>query len=328
MSYTRFEDIPNFSAGAVEAAKAFLKPEFYNDDILTSPMVVRSAAFDALAQSGAAYTSVPFLNPLDASIEENVASPDESIMADVHGITGGNQKAHLNFKDQVWGANRLLSTLRGVDLMAEIAARDERYKIERRKVRVATILTALSVTAGADYTIDGGTEVASADLLIDGKGLYGDAAGKARTAVMHSTQYRYLQKAQLGFVAPADSNTLFGTIHGLDIVVSDNMPVTLIAIVAGEAFSYGRANLGKYAMSYESSERAARGWGTDILVSREQDILHPQGFEFVGTLDPKNASPTIAELKNGNDWALFAGINKKQVPFRFIKVAATPTTGS
>ena len=181
MVYTRFEDIPNFSAGAVEAAKAFVKPEYFNDDLLLSPMVNRSARFDALAQAGSADISVPFLNPLDATIEENVASPDESIMADIHGITGGNQRAKLNYHDQVWGANRLLSTLRQIDVMGEIAVKDERYWIERRKVRVATILNALSTTAGSTYTINGGTEVASVDLLIDAKGLYGDAQARVRT---------------------------------------------------------------------------------------------------------------------------------------------------
>lgn len=327
MAYTRFEDIPSFSTAAVQAAKAFINPEFYNDDILTSPIVTQSATFNALAQAGSAEISVPFLNPLDASIEENVASPDESILADIHGITGGSQSARLNYKDQVWGANRLLSTLRGVDIMGEIAARDERYWKERRKTHLVTVLSAIATTAGAGYTVNGGTEVASVDLLIDGKGMFGDAQAKATTVVMHSTQQRYLSKGQLGFESPADTNTEFGRVHGMKIVVSDSMPVTLMAIVADEAFSYGEANLASYAMRYEASERAARGWGTDILVSRKQYILHPQGFRFVGVVDPKNASPTIAEMSNGNDWELIAGINPKQVPFRFVKVAAAPTTG-
>jgi hypothetical protein len=324
VAYTRFEDIPNFSAAAVQAAKGFIDPTFYNDDILTSPIITQSATFDAIAQAGSPETSVPFLNPLDASIEENVASPDESILAEIHGITGGSQSARLNYKDQVWGSNPLLTTHRGIDVMAEIAARDERYWVERRKTHLVTVLSAIATTAGANFTVNGGTNVASVDLLIDGKGMFGDAQAKATTVVMHSTQQRYLSKGQLGFVAPADSNTLFGTVHGMNIVVSDSMPVGLIAIVAEEAFSYGEANLGSYAMRYEASERAARGWGTDILVSRKQYILHPQGFRFVGAVDPKNASPTIAEMNNGNDWELLAGINPKQVPFRFVKVAATP----
>ena len=327
-TYTRFEDIPNFSAAAVQAAKAFIEPSYYNDDILTAPLINRSAFFDGLASGSSPETSVPFLNPLDASIEENVASPDESIMAEIHGITGGSQSARINYKDQVWGANRLLTTLRGVDIMAEIAARDERYWIERRKTHLVTVLSAIATTAGAKFTVNGGTNVASVDLLIDGKGLFGDAQAKATTVVMHSTQQRYLAKGNLGFVAPVDSNTLFGTVHGMTIVVSDSMPVGLIAIVADNAFSYGEANLGTYAMRYEANERAARGWGTDILVSRKQYVLHPQGFRFVGLIDPKNASPTIAEMNNGNDWELLAGINDKQVPFRFVKVAAAPTTGA
>lgn len=326
MAYTRFEDIPNFSASAVNAASAFLSPEFYNDDILKSPIVVQSAYFDGLAQAGSADISVPFMNPLDTSIEENVASPDESIMAEIHGITGGNQKAKTHYKDQVWGANRLLTTLRGKDIMAEIAARRERYFIERRKIHLVTNLSALAVTAGAAFTVDGGSEVASVDLIIDGVGLFGDASGKARAVVMHSTQQRFLQKGQLGFESPADTNTLFGRVHGLEIIVSDSMPVGLMAIVAAEAFSYGKANLGTYALRYQSEERAARGWGTDELIAREQYLLHPQGFNFVGAVAANNASPTIDEMKNGNDWELVAGINPKQVPLRFIKVAATKTT--
>lgn len=325
MVYTRYEDIPGFSAAAVQAASAFLSPEIYNDDILTGRLVVQSPTFNALAQAGSADISVPFLNPLDATIEENVASLDESIMADIHGITGGNQRAKLNYKDQVWGASRIISTLKGVDLISEIAARKERYFVERRKKHLVTVISALSVTAGSAYTVDGGTSMASVDLLIDAKGMYGDAASKAKTVYMHGTQYRALQKAQLNeFESPADTNTLFGRAHGLDIIVSDDMPVGLMAVVADEAFSYGEADLGSYAVRYQSEERAADGWGTDIIVARKQYILHPQGFDFVGVVDPKNASPTIDEMKNGNDWALVAGINPKQVPIRFVKVAATP----
>lgn len=324
MSYTRFEDIPGFSAAAVQAAKGFIDPTYFNDDVLQSPIIVQSPTFTALAQAGSADISVPFLNPLDATIEENVASPDETIMAEIHGITGGNQRAKTNYKDQVWGANRLLSTLRGIDVMGEIAARDARYWKERLKVHLMTVASAISVTAGADYTVNGGTNVASVDLLIDGKSLFGDAQDKARAVLMHSTQQRYLKKAQLGFESPADTNTAFGTIDGMTIIVSDSCPKGLMVIVADEAFSYGEANLGDKAMRYQSEERAARGWGTDILVSRKQYILHPQGFEFVGTVDPSNASPTIAEMSNGNDWKLLAGINPKQVPFRFVKVATVP----
>jgi hypothetical protein len=148
VAYTLYSDIPNFSAAAVNAAAAFIDREFYNDDILTSPVVVRSARFDALAQAGSADISVPFLNPLDAAIEENTANLDPSVMAAIHGITGGTQKAKLNYKDQVFGSDRITSTLRGIDVMPQIASRLERYWIERRKKHVTTILSALALTVG------------------------------------------------------------------------------------------------------------------------------------------------------------------------------------
>lgn len=325
MAYTLYSDIPNFSAAAVNAAAAFIDREFYNDDILTSPVVVRSARFDALAQAGSADISVPFLNPLDAAIEENTANLDPSVMAAIHGITGGTQKAKLNYKDQVFGSDRITSTLRGIDVMPQIASRLERYWIERRKKHVTTILSALALTAGGAYTVDGGTDVASYDLMIDGKALFGDASEKAVACVMHSTQKTFLEKAQLGYLPPAATNTVFGTIHGMTIIVSDNMPVGLVAILGAECFSYGEADLGDKALRYGAEERAGDGWGADYLVTRKQFIMHPQGFEFVGAVTAGKASPTLDDMKNGNDWKLLDGINPKQVPFRFVKVASTKT---
>ena len=328
MAYTLFSDIPNFSAAAVRAAGAFLTPEFYNDDILQSPIIVRSARFDELAQAGSSDISVPFLSPLDETIEENTANLDPSVIADIHGITGGNQRAKLNYKDQVFGSSRIASTLRGIDIMPQIAGRVARYKIQRQKVHLTTVVSALAVTSGADFTVDASSDVASYDVIIDGKAMFGDASGKAVAVLMHSTQKTFLEKAQLGFLPPAATNTLFGTIHGLTIIVSDSMPVGLMVVLGAEAFSYGEAQLGEQALEYGKEPRASDGWGADYLVGRWQYILHPQGYEFVGSVTAGKASPTLDDMKNGNDWKLLDGINKKQVPFRFIKVGTTPKTTS
>lgn len=326
MAYTRFVDIPNFSAGAVaNAASAItlLDPTFYNDDILNSSIVARSARFDALASVGSQKITVPFLNPLDAEVEENVASPDESIMAGVNGMSGGTQDAITHFRDQSWASGRMIPTLKGVDPMMEVARKVERYKIERRKKHLATNLTAIAITAGSPYTADGLTEVLNSKLILKGLQTFGDAKGKVKTAVMHSIQHFYLQEAALGYKPASETDTGFAQIHGINIVVTDTMPVTLVALVADDAFAYGAADLGDQTLELAAIPRGSRGWGNDEITARWQYILHPMGFNFVGAVDASNASPTNAEMANGNDWAL-AVSNRKAVPFGFIKVAATP----
>lgn len=315
---TQFADVPNFSAARINALS--FDPSFNNDAVLNSPLVVRSAELDALATSGAAVTSVPYWNPLDA-IEPNVASHDESKMAPIHGIGGGVQIARLHLRDEVLGANRVTSTLRQTDVMGQIASRLERYWIDTRRAHVAAILTGISKAAGADHTHDA-AGVLTLKAILAGLQKAGDAKGKFKTIVMNSLQEYYLQDAQIGYKPSAETNTNFSTIGGLNIVVSDDMPTTMVALVADRGFGFGEGNLSpNKALAYQSEERAANGWGVDELISRRQYILHPQGFSFVG--DVAEAAPTNAEQSNGNDWQLVS-TNKKALPFKFIKVTETP----
>lgn len=327
MAYTRFDQIPNFSTAAVTASALSLDPTYNNDSLLGSALVTRSARLDALANAASETITVPFLNPLDATIESNVASKDESIRANVNGIKGGTQSAITHFRDQVWGANRLLSGLKGVDIMSEIAAKDERYWIDERKKMLAIMLKAISIVSPANMTADASGNVANLKALLQGKQTFGDAKSKVKNVVMSSLQHYYIQESQIGYEQPSQTDTEFGRIAGMNIVVSDDMPDDLLALVADGGFVYGEASqMSSPRISYQSDELLARGWGVDALVSRRQFIFTPQGYKFVGTYDSQNASPTFDEMKNGNDWELVTGIPRKALPFGFVKVAITPTT--
>lgn len=318
MAYTLYSDVPNFSAARINALS--FDPSFNNDAILNSPMVVRSAELDALASTGAAVTSVPFWNPL-AAIEPNVASFVESEMAPVNGISGGVQIARLHLRDSVFGANRVISTLQSTNVMGQIASEIERYWIDTRKAHLVSILTGIQKTAGTAHTHDAAA-VLSLKGILAALQKKGDAKGKFKTIVMNSVQHYYLQDAQIGFKPSAETNTGFDQIGGLNIVVADEMPATMCAIVADKAFGFGEGALSpNKALAYQSEERAANGWGVDELITRRQYLLHPQGFSFAGAV--VKASPTNAEQMDAVDWTL-TSTNVKALPFTFLKVLAVP----
>lgn len=317
-TYTLYSEVPNFSAARINAMS--FDPSFNNDVIFNSPMVVRSAELDARASTGAAITTVPYWNPLDA-IEPNVASFNENDMAPVHGIGGGEQTARIHLRAEVLGANRVISTLRQTNVMGQIAASIERYWIDTRKAHLGAILTGISIAAGPKNTHNA-ADVLSLKVILAALQKAGDAKGRYKTIVMNSLQEYYLQDAQIGYRASAETNTNFATIGGLNIVVSDDMPTTMVALVADKAFGFGEGALSpNKALAYQSEERAANAWGVDELITRRQYLLHPQGFSFVGEV--AKAAPTNAEQSNGVDWALNTD-NPKALPFKFIKVTETP----
>jgi len=165
-----------------------------------------------------------------------------------------------------------------------------------------------------------------ADAVIDALATLGDAAAQIKAIGIHSVVYTTLQKLNLiAFIPDARGEVNIPTYLGLRVVVDDALPVVPAAtngfvytsILFGQgAFGYGTAP----ALSPSELERnqsAGNGGGQDILHSRFNEIVHPQGFAFLSTAITQGISATRTQLAAANQWDRVYS-DRKNIPLAFL----------
>jgi len=315
-------------------------------DFIQSGIAVASPAFQDLANGAGRITTMPFWNPLDASIEPNYSNDVYTDIAEPQKVNTGEMVARISDLNEGWNSPDLVTQLSGRDPLKMVAQTVDTYWQEQFQRRA--IATAIGVyndnvaanagdmvvdisAAGAPGTVTDANRISS-DVFIRAAFTMGDRYKNIGAVAMHSVVLQKLvSEDQIVYTRPSGGLLDVPTYLGKRVIVDDGMPIVggngttvafkylVIAFAAG-AFGYGRGQA-KVPQEFQRAADRANGGGTETLWIRKRWIIHPFGYSFNSTvITGPGLSPTWADLKDATNWTRIA--SRKNVPMAFMVVNA------
>ena len=305
---------------------------------VNSGVMMRDPEVDAfLTNNRGGKTFAPrYLGPL-ADDEPNISSDDPSEKSTPKKITGGKNKAVRQSLNQSWSSMDLTNTYLGLDITTAITNQiGDYWNTQENKRLLASlkgIIAADLATGSPVMTVDvtgktGADALFNAEAFIDAQTTMGDMASSLTAVAVHSTVYATMKKLNLiDFIPASEGRVEIPTYQGLTVIQDDAM--TYVPAVTGDSpspakyytylFGRGAVALGvgtpKTPFAIHRDEAAGNGGGEEIVHSRLEWIIHPQGFSF-----GLEETPTLAQLETASNWT-------RQYERKRIALAALITQG-
>lgn len=278
-----------------------------------SGIVAPVSDLDKFIADGGNTVNLPFWN--DLSGNSQIVSATGSALT-VAAIDSGQDKAVVCARGGAWGTNELAAQLSGddpagviADLVAEWWARDYQDTL-------IAILTGIFESLGDESTAvnildiseeSGSAGIIDSDQLMDAQQLLGDSKNKLTAISMHSAVENLLAKQDvIDFIQPSDGSPRVPMYQDKRVIVDDSHPANTVSGVTGTVYdtylfgpgAIGFAN-GTSKLTETEIDRVALQ-GEDILINRQNFILHPRGIAWDGTAI--GGGPTNAEFETGTNW--------------------------
>jgi hypothetical protein len=319
-----FQDLPSVNSPE--------KTAFY-----TSGIVARNALFDSIATAAGKTAELPFWKDIDETVAPNLSTDAPGTVAVPAKVVQGEQICRKAFLNKGMSASDLASELAmGPRAMEQIRARIDTYwtrQWQRRLIATTNGLYADNVASGSSDMIvnvaveSTGSQTASTkfnrDSFTDAVYTMGDAADALRAIAVHSAVMKQMVKNDdIVYIPDSMGQLTIPTYMGLRVIVDDGMTVTAgstsgfkyTSVLFGEgAFGYGDG-APIYPVEVERQEAQGNGAGVETLWTRKTWILHPFGYQNVGT--PASFSFTPAELAAATTWDRV--IERKNIPLGFL----------
>jgi hypothetical protein len=313
--------------------------------LVQSGALARDALMDQLLAGGGLTFNVPSFRDLDNDAD-NVSTDDvaDIIAADFNAgtpnprldstplkIETSQEIAVRLSRNNSWSSADLAAALAGADPMDAIAARVAYYWT--RRLQAAFIATWNGVIAdnvandAGDYQndisgaafIDGVTNF-SAEAFLDAAVTMGDSMEDLTMVMVHSIVYNRMQKNNLiDFIPDARGEIQIPTFLGREVIVDDGLP-NAAGVFDTWLFGSGASRLGvgspKVGTEVHREPLAGNGGGQEILTSRTEWSIHPQGHAYTGTAPnggPGNGAGAN-DLQNAASWDR-AFSERKQIKF-------------
>jgi len=306
--------------------------------LVRTGVIARSQQLDAFLSGGGQILDVPAWEDL-SDTEPNISS--DSGTATPLNIGSNQAKAVRVNQNQAWGSMDLSSQLAGSDPMDAIARRVAAYWTRAQQARLLATVKGLADNNASivNDISDAGTDnnaaadaanLVSADAFLDTFQLLGDHKTNISAIAMHSVVHTNLQKQNLiDFIPDSEGNVGFGTYLGKTVLVDDGMITQADASLTEYytiAFGAGAFQLGvgspRVGAEVERNALAGSGGGEEILVSRTEYCLHPQGFTAVAANIPaNNSSWSNSELEDtvAPAYEFVDATRRKAVPLAVLK---------
>ena len=310
--------------------------------LVRTGVVATSPALDSFLSGGGTFIDMPHWNDL-ADTEANVSGDDRSDLLNPVVTSSGKdaipQKidkvktvAIRNNRNQNWSTMDLSAQLAGSDPMSAIANRVAAYWVRQDQLTLNSTIKGLvagtatlvnDIAEGAEGTPAAGN-LFSADALLDTLQLMGDHKQNLSAIAVHSAVHTKMQKLNLiDFVSNSDANVGFGTYMGKSLIVDDGLAITsdgtndeYFTIAFGaNAFAQGTGSP-RVAAEVSRQALAGNGGGQEVLTSRREFVLHPNGFTVKSDV-AAGQSPTNTELEASDAYSL--SVARKLVPFAVLK---------
>ena len=332
---TRLSDVPIVPE---IATAAIILRSLNSNAFVNSGVMIRDPEADAfLTNNLGGKTFAPrYLGPL-ADDEPNISSDDPSEKSTPKKITGGKNKAVRQSLNQSWSSMDLTNTYLGLAITTAITNQiGDYWNTQENKRLLASlkgIIAADLATGSPVMTVDvtgktGADALFNAEAFIDAQTTLGDMASSLTAVAVHSTVYATMKKLNLiDFIPASEGRVEIPTYQGLTVIQDDAM--TYVPAVTGDSpspakyytylFGRGAVALGvgtpKTPFAIHRDEAAGNGGGEEIVHSRLEWIIHPQGFSF-----GLEETPTLAQLETASNWT-------RQYERKRIALAALITQG-
>ena len=332
---TRLSDVPIVPE---IATAAIILRSLNSNAFVNSGVMIRDPEADAfLTNNLGGKTFAPrYLGPL-ADDEPNISSDDPSEKSTPKKLTGGKNKAVRQSLNQSWSSMDLTNTYLGLDITTAITNQiGDYWNTQENKRLLASlkgIIAADLATGSPVMTVDvtgktGADALFNAEAFIDAQTTMGDMASSLTAVAVHSTVYATMKKLNLiDFIPASEGRVEIPTYQGLTVIQDDAM--TYVPAVTGDSpspakyytylFGRGAVALGvgtpKTPFAIHRDEAAGNGGGEEIVHSRLEWIIHPQGFSF-----GLEETPTLAQLETASNWT-------RQYERKRIALAALITQG-
>ena len=332
---TRLSDVPIVPE---IATAAIILRSLNSNAFVNSGVMIRDPEADTfLTNNLGGKTFAPrYLGPL-ADDEPNISSDDPSEKSTPKKITGGKNKAVRQSLNQSWSSMDLTNTYLGLDITTAITNQiGDYWNTQENKRLLASlkgIIAADLATGSPVMTVDvtgktGADALFNAEAFIDAQTTMGDMASSLTAVAVHSTVYATMKKLNLiDFIPASEGRVEIPTYQGLTVIQDDAM--TYVPAVTGDSpspakyytylFGRGAVALGvgtpKTPFAIHRDEAAGNGGGEEIVHSRLEWIIHPQGFSF-----GLEETPTLAQLETASNWT-------RQYERKRIALAALITQG-
>lgn len=322
---TRLSDLP--IAGEIFSQNIILRM-LERNAFLNSGVMVRDPELDAFLSSnlGGKVFSPRFIGPLTL-VEPNISNDNPADKSTPQKITGGKMSAVRQSLNQSWSSMDLNVNLLGIDPIGAIEGQVSDYW---RGVSVLRLLASLQGVFASNIANNSGDMVVdisgeadaaalfNADAFIDAAASMGDMEGALNALAVHSVVYATMKKNDLiEFIPDSESKATIPTYMGKRVIVDDSM--TVVTGSPNKYYSYlfgaGAISLGvgapKVPFEIQRDGAAGMGGGEEVLHSRVEWVIHPQGFTF-GLTD----TPTTAQLQDAANWTRV--FERKRIPLAAI----------
>ena len=187
-----------------------------------------------------------------------------------------------------------------------------------------------------DISVDTVGEVSAASMFnknsfIDAVMSMGDRFDELAAIMVHPVVYATLRKSDdAEDVYDADGRFLFTSYMNHRLIIEENAtlvtdasgtasgdtPDYYLSILFGQgAFAYGQS-LPRNAMEMDRYILQGNGGGTEVIVERQNWIIHPMGYDF-NSSSISGQSASWAELDNAVEWN--RKVARKNIPLAFLR---------
>ncbi len=303
-----------------------------NNAFLNSGVMVRDPELDAFLSSpmGGNTFTPRWVGPL-ALDEPNISNDNPADRSTPKKITSGKMSAVRQNLNQSWSSMDLNASLLGMDPMGAIESQTGDYWRGVSGLRllgsVRGVIDSNIANNGSDMVIDisgesGADALFNADAFIDAQGTMGDRGNYLSAVAVHSVVYSTMKKNDLiEFEKDSEANAMIPYYMGLRVIQDDAMTYVPAGEGGGTAkyysylFGAGVVSFGignpKVPVAVHRDEAAGMGGGEEVLHTRQEWVIHPQGFSFALT-----ETPTMAQLIDPANWTRV--FERKRVPFAAI----------
>lgn len=284
------------------------------DAFVQSSVAIRDPELDAFltASTGGRTINPRYIGPLPRTAA-NVSSDDPDASSTPNKIGSLLNTAVRQSLNGSWSSMDLNLSLAGADPIGAIEGQVAKWWVGERQDRVLAsvqgiVADNIANDAGdmvLDITAESGADAYfNADAFIDTRLTMGDRMMELSVLAVHSVVYGTMQKLNLiEYVEDSDAKVRIPTYQGAMVIVDDGMPVIAGTPTKYHSYLFGPGSIAlgqgraKVPFEVDRTPAAGNGGGQETLYSREELIIHPQGWQFGLT-----TTPTVAQLKDASNW--------------------------
>lgn len=310
--------------------------------LIRSNAVLNTDRFNAIANQGLTGT-IRFWNGI-SNVEPNLSTDSAADVAVGLNVTQGSGSYRKMFLNQAWATADLVENISDQPVLDFIKTQTDEYWQKRFQAKVIASLQGVMADNIAndnsdmvyDVSATNATKVGmSKDVILAGAMQMSDQFSFMKAIIVHPVVYMQIAKdiiqVQQSFGTDVGQRNSFivEKYMGLDVIVSDQLPVTAqagsggtdaatkyLSILCGDGAVLWGNGSPLHPSALQRREDQGNGEGIETLFERKQWIIQPNGWEFLSA-SLTGLQATDAQLRLAANWNRIV-VERKQARMTFI----------